>query len=464
MYTCGITAYYTAHIGNMRTYINEDILKRVLLHRGYRVNHVQNITDVGHLASDAGEGDDKLRHEAEKEKKSMKEIADMYTAIFTDDLNRLNVIMPNTMPKATDHIPEMLDLIAKLDRKGYLYKAENGIYFDTSKFAGYGELTGMSFERLVSELREGARVEKVAGKRNPTDFAVWRFASGSEKECIWDSPFGRGFPGWHIECSAMSMKYLGKHFDIHCGGIDHIQIHHTNEIAQSEAATGEKFVNYWVHNNFLVVDDKKMSKSLRSIYSVDHVMKMGYSAIALRFFLLSGHYRQTLNFTFEAMSNAEKTMRGIYQFLERLASAPRAEKSADSRAFMAKIRVSVRMFFKSLDDDLNMPAALAAMHGVIKDTNIRIAEGKLSRTEAACVIDGMMEMDEVLGLEFAKQIKKGEPKSASEIEALINDRDAARRAKDFAKADRIRTMLKQKFHVVVEDTESGSRWHEEQSQ
>ncbi|MFI5412306.1 MAG: class I tRNA ligase family protein, partial [Candidatus Micrarchaeales archaeon] len=267
MYTCGVTVYYSPHIGNMKKYVMDDILKRVLLHNGYTVTQIENITDVGHLVSDADTGEDKMKIAAEREHKSMKDIADMYTKMFLKDSELLNVLKPDVMPRATEHIKDMLDLLEVLDKKGFLYKAENGIYFDTSKFKNYGKLTGMSFKQLNEQQKGGARIEEVKGKKRITDFAVWRFAHGDEKEMIWESKFGRGFPGWHLECSTMSMKYLGNHFDIHTGGIDHLPIHHPNEIAQSEAATGEPLANYWIHYEFLVVDNTKMSKSIGNIYT-----------------------------------------------------------------------------------------------------------------------------------------------------------------------------------------------------
>lgn len=461
LYTCGITAYYSAHIGNMRTYVEEDILKRVLMHDGYTVTHVQNITDVGHLVSDADTGEDKLRLEADKEHKTMKEVAEFYTRIFIEDCKLLNIIMPDQMPKATDHIKDMLELLETLDQKGYLYKAENGIYFDTSKFKGYGKLTGMTFKQLNKQLKEGARVEKVEGKRNATDFAVWRFAHGDEHEMVWDTKWGKGFPGWHLECSAMSMKYLGKHFDIHCGGIDHLQIHHPNEIAQSEAATGEKFVNYWMHMNFLTIDGAKMSKSLNNIYAVKHIVEKGHSPLALRFFLISGHYKQSLNFTFEALSNAENTLNGIYSFLERMAEVKNKEKNANTIEFKKKVRENKKKFFKNVNNDLNLTSAIADMHAIISETNTRMASGKLNRSEARFVVKSMLEIDEILGLRFDHHISHKRQPLDAKVKKLVDEREAARAAKDFKRADEIRTMLREQYNVVLEDTKDGVKWHKE---
>ena len=462
MYTCGITAYYYAHVGNMRAYLQEDVIKRVLTHSGYSVKHIQNVTDVGHLVSDADTGEDKLRLEADREHRSMADVAELYTKYFIEDCKALNVVMPDRMPKATGHIGDMLKLIGILDEKGYLYTAHNGVYFDTSKFEGYGRLTGLSFERLNNELREGARVERVEGKRNPTDFAVWRFAHGDEKEMVWESKWGRGFPGWHLECSAMSMKYLGEHFDLHMGGIDHIQIHHTNEIAQSEAATGRKFVNYWMHMNFLTVDGGKMSKSLRNIYTIRDITGKGHPPMALRLFLISGHYRQGLNFTFEALQNTERTLNGIYAFLERLPEAMEA-KGPGSKEFLSKVRSYRDTFFKELGDDINMPGALASMHGLIREANSRAAQAGFGAGEADAVKAAMLEMDTVLGLGFKDYMKRAKPSMGADIRALVDERERARRSKDFARADGIRELLREKYHVILEDTENGVRWRTERA-
>ncbi|MGC8649164.1 MAG: cysteine--tRNA ligase, partial [Candidatus Micrarchaeia archaeon] len=275
LYTCGPTAYFYAHIGNMKAYIDEDLLKRALLYNGYKVKHVMNVTDVGHLKSDQESGEDKVRAEAVAEHKTMREIVDFYSNLFFSDLKKLNIIMPDIIVRASDAIEDILKLIDILDKKGYLYKTKDGVYFDTSKFKDYGALIGMSFEQLNKQLKAGARVERSTEIKNITDFAVWRFALEDEKEMVWESKFGRGFPGWHIECSAISMKSLGEHFDIHCGGIDHIPIHHTNEIAQSEAATDKKFVNYWFHVGFLTVNGSKMAKSLKNIYTLADLEKKG---------------------------------------------------------------------------------------------------------------------------------------------------------------------------------------------
>ncbi|MCL5430198.1 MAG: cysteine--tRNA ligase [Candidatus Marsarchaeota archaeon] len=458
-YTCGITAYYTAHIGNMRKYTMDDVIKRVLMHNGYSVEHIENVTDVGHLAGDANTTDDKMRVSAETQHKTMKQIAEAYFGMFLKESDYLNIIKPNQFLFASENIQVMFDLIKKLDDKGYLYKIGTGMYYDTSKFKNYGKLTGSTFKQLNEKLKAGATVERVDGIRNITDFAVWRFAEGTDM--IWDSPWGRGFPGWHIECSAMSMKALGEHFDVHTGGVDHIAIHHSNEIAQSEAATGQKFVNYWVHHEFLVVNGQKMSKSIGNIYTVQQIIDKGYSPMALRLFYMSGHYRQILNFTFEALTNTENTIKSIYNFLGRLSEAKNKSKNDDTKEFKKKISDHKRMFFKTLDDDINTPMALAEMHAVMNDTNQRESTGKLNSSEAKFVIKTMLSFDSVLGLRFDEHIKSKKEPLDKEIKRLIEEREAARNGRDFKKADDIRNVLKDKYHIIIEDTKEGMRWHKE---
>ena len=456
MYTCGPTVYSYAHIGNLKSYVSEDVLKRTLLHDGYNVKHVMNITDVGHLVGDMDIGEDKVHMAARIEHKSAYDIAKFYSEQFFTDLKRLNVIMPDVIPRATEHVPQMLALIKKLDSKGYLYALDNGVYFDTSKFKRYGELTGMDFEKLNKRLKAGARVERVTGLRNITDFAVWRFARGDEKEMIWDSEWGRGFPGWHIECSAMSMQYLGEHFDIHCGGIDHIPIHHTNEIAQSEAATGKKFVNYWVEMNFLTINGTKFSKSLHNTYTLQEVIEKGFSAEAVRFFFVSSHYRRKLNFTFEALGNMEKTLMSIYSFLDHVSNVDSGG-GADKK-FIADVERLRKAFFAALDDDINTPQAMSRMHELIGKTNKRMENGELDKEEAKAVIEAMLDFDSILGIGLVEHAKSKKELPAG-AEKLIEERDAARSSKDFAKADAIRKELKEKYGVILEDTGNGTRWY-----
>jgi cysteinyl-tRNA synthetase len=458
MYACGPTVYYYAHIGNMKTYLSEDVIKRVLIHKGYRITHVMNITDVGHLVGDGDVGEDKVVSSAKTEHKTAYQIAEHYTKTFLEDSKLLNILPPDITPKATEHINDMIALISTLEAKGYTYKAENGIYYDTSKFKDYGELTGSTFKELNEQLRGGARVERVAGLRNITDFAVWRFSKPEQTEMVWDTKWGKGFPGWHIECSAMSMKYLGTHFDLHFGGIDHIAVHHTNEIAQSDAAVGSRVVNCWMHMNFLTVDGMKMSKSLNNIYTVKDIMEKQHDALAIRFFMISGHYRQQLNFTFEALASAENTLKGIYAFLTRMAEVENKIENTDTTEFKKKIGNFKKTFFKELDDDINMPNALANMHALMNEANSRLASNKLNRKEARVVFRVMLEFDEILGLDFASYSKSRKSALGKEVKALIDQREDARLKKDYAKADDIRKILKDRHNVVLEDTKDGLKW------
>lgn len=458
MYACGPTVYSAPHIGNFRAYLEQDVLKRVLTHEGYAVDHVLNITDVGHLVGDANLGEDKVKLAAEREHKTARQVADFYTELFLGDMKKLNIIPPTKMPKATDHIKEMIEMIEVLEKKGYLYTVPTGVYFDTSKFKEYGKLTKMTFKKLNLFLKAGARVERAAGLRNITDFAVWRFRkSESKDDMVYDTKWGEGFPGWHIECSAMSIKYLGETFDIHCGGVDHIPIHHTNEIAQSEAATEKKFVNYWVHNNFLTVDGGKMAKSIGNVYTISMLEEKGFSPTAVRYMLISAHYRKKLNFTLEALKNVSKTLVGIYSFLQRLQDLK--SDSKQDKDFQILVKESSEAFFKQLENDLNVPAALSAMHGLITETNRKIESDSLSTTDAKLVLKTMLEFDEILGLEFEKNSKQNKKEIKGEIEGLINEREKARLSKDFKRSDEIRDLLKNNYKIIVEDTKDGQKWH-----
>jgi len=460
MYACGPTVYSAPHIGNMRTYLEQDILKRALIHCGYKVNHVVNITDVGHLVGDANLGEDKVKLAAEREHKSARQVADFYTSEFERDIVQLNIIPADVMPKATAHIKEMLALTKKLDAKKYLYRVQTGIYYDTSKFKQYGKLTAMTFAKLNKYLKAGARVERASGIKNITDFAVWRFRERQAvDDMIWDSEWGEGFPGWHIECSAMSMKYLGETLDIHCGGIDHIPIHHTNEIAQSEAATGKKFVNYWVHTNFLTVEGRKMAKSIGNVYTISDLIKKGFSPMAIRYILISAHYRKKLNFTFDSLSNVAKTLNGIYSFLQRLSEVKTSGNAKDAK-FAKTISDSNKEFFKEVDNDLNIPGALSSMHSLISETNRRLEQGKLTGNDAKKVLAAMIEFDQILGLGFEKQARP-KPEPNADIKKLIEERENARREKDFKRSDQIRDMLKENYKIILEDTKDGVRWHRE---
>jgi len=439
MYTCGPTVYDFAHIGHARTYTFSDILKRTLEFNGYKVNHVMNITDVGHLTSDADTGDDKIEKTAEREHKSALEIARFYTDDFFSMLEALNIKTPQIVCKATDNIPEMIDLIKTLERKGFTYETQDGVYFDTSKFEEYGILMGKMFESLQKTLRAGARVEMVPGKRNPTDFALWKFSpKDSKRQMEWDSPWpapGRGkvqgFPGWHIECSAMSMKFLGETFDIHTGGIDHVPVHHTNEIAQSEAATGKKFVKYWVEGNHLLVEGEKMSKSLGNFFRVADIIEKGFDPIALRYLYLTAHYRSELNFTWESLEGAQNALNNLREEI----------------SYWDEAKVGCAEFEKNfkdaISDDLNTPKAIAVMFAMVKSDY----PGSAKRKSAEY-------MDQVLGLKLS-EVKKLE--LTTEARELIDKRESFRLKGEFAQADKVRDELL-KMGIEVEDTSEGSRW------
>jgi len=454
IYTCGPTVYWYPHIGNMRAFIFEDVLKRALLINGFKVIHVMNITDVGHLVSDADTGEDKVEKTAREEGRTAWEIAEFYTQAFFRDIETLNIIKADIYPRATQHIEDMIKLIRRLEEKGYTYIIDDGVYFDTSKFKDYGKLTGMNFEELNNYLKAGARVEFNPHKKNITDFALWKFSPKNVKRQMeWNSPWGRGFPGWHIECSAMSMKYLGETFDIHCGGIDHIPIHHTNEIAQSEAATGKKFVNYWLHCNFLIVEGKKMAKSLGNIYTVNDILSRGYSWREVRYVLLSAHYRRELNFTFKSLEDAKNTIQRIAEFLNKLKKIKRGK---HEKKFPILVRKFKREFLHSINNDLNIPKALASLFNFINETNKLINERKLSKKDSRKAINAILFADRVLGLKLDEFLE--EEKLPEEAEKLIKEREEARRKKDFETADRIRRELREKFRIILEDTPKGTKW------
>jgi len=441
VYTCGPTVYFYAHIGNMRTYIFEDGLVRALRFLGYRVRRVMNITDVGHLVSDGDEGEDKMEVGARREGKSAWDIARFYTEAFFRDYKALNCLMPDVLCPATEYIKEMVDLVSTLEKKGFAYRIGDGIYFDTARFPEYGRLAGKSH---IEGIKEGARVEANAEKRNPSDFALWKFsAPGERRQMEWDSPWGRGFPGWHIECSAMAMKHLGDTIDIHCGGEDHVAVHHTNEIAQSEAATGRPFANYWLHGRFLVTGDAgKMSKSAGGFLTVETLREKGYDPLAYRYLCFSAHYRKQLEFTWEALDAAARTLDGLRGMVARLSE----EAGGAAAAAPDRLSASFARFSEALADDLNMPQALAALWDGLRAADAGPA-GKLAFAKTA---------DEALGLDLfrAPAVQDVLP---PELMAMVEARRQARQEKDFKKSDELRKALLEKG-VQVEDTPKGMRW------
>ena len=439
MYCCGPTVYDYAHIGNLRTYLFEDILKRVLLYNGYKVKHVMNITDVGHLTSDAEEGEDKLVKALRREglpltKQAMLKLANKYTKAFLRDIKHLNILLPDIMPKATEHIQDMIKLIKRIEKNTYTYKTSVGLIFNTGKFKNYAKFARLSLEQL----KAGARVEPDPERKNPSDFALW--ITNQPKHIMqWDSPWGRGFPGWHLECSAMSMKYLGDNFDIHCGGIDHIPVHHTNEIAQSEAATGKEWVHYWVHGEFLVMKREKMAKRGGFFITLQKVIDEGFDPLDYRYFTLTAHYRSKLNFDWEALKGAKnsfaKLKNKILEFKKDKTSKNPKNKSKYKNGFL-----------KIINDDLNMPKALALVWDIIKAEDI----GNKEKLEL------LFDFDRVFGLNLNK-VKEEKIKLPKEIMDLIKKREELRKQKKWKEADKIRANLKKKG-IILEDVDGKTKW------
>jgi len=438
MYTCGPTVYNFAHIGNLRTYLFEDFLRRTLEYAGLEVTHVMNVTDVGHLTDDGDEGEDKIIKSSRETGRSVWDIAHMYTEAFFRDIDQLNIKRPTIVCKATEHIPEMIDLVKRLEVRGYTYESGGNIYFSIDKFPDYGKLAQLD----LKDLKAGARIEVDPHKRNPHDFVLWFTRSKFEHQAmLWDSPWGKGYPGWHLECSAMSMKYLGEQFDIHCGGIDHIPVHHTNEIAQSEAATGKSpWVRYWLHGEFLVIDREKMSKSKGGFLTLERLIQEGFDPLDYRYFCLGGHYRSQLQFSFEALQAAQSARRSLRDRISQW-------NQADSRGQISlspKANQYLSQFKQHLANDLNTPQGLADLWAVVKDPDLREGE-KFALVE---------EMDQVLGLRLTERV---EEKLDPELEALIRERELARKNRDFARSDEIRSLLKSKG-ILLEDTPQGTRW------
>lgn len=431
MYVCGPTVYWYQHIGNLRTYIFSDILKRVLNYNGFKVKHIMNVTDVGHLTSDADEGEDKIEKAAKKEGKKAQEIANHYLKIFKKDFKKLNISEPNIWCKATEHIKEQIELIKKLEKKNYTYKTSDGIYFDTSKFKNYGKLAKLDIEGLKAGKRIG-----IGEKKNKTDFALWKF---SEKPGVrqqeWKSPWGIGFPGWHIECSAMSIKYLGEHFDIHTGGTDHIPIHHTNEIAQSEAATGKKFVNYWIHGAFLTSKGEKVSKSKGGLYTIPELEEKGFSPLDFRYLCLATHYRKLLNFSLEILNSAKNSHQRLKNIIFEI------KKSKDKKN-KKNIEIVKKQFLEILDDDLNTSKALSFLWDILREDRLNDSE----KYELA------LEFDKVFGLNLDKEEKIKIPMA---VKRLIAEREKMRKKKDWKKADELRKKIN-KLGYAIDDTEKGS--------
>ena len=433
IYTCGPTVYLFPHIGNMRAYIFEDILKRVMIYNGFSVKHVMNITDVGHLTSDRDDGEDKIEIEAIKEGKSAWQIAKFYTDIFFKDEKYLNIIKPNIICKATDNINEQISLIKTLEKKGFTYKIDDGIYFDTSKVSDYTKLSHQNLDFL----KEGASIEINKDKKNHTDFALWKFSPKDVKRQMeWNSPWGVGFPGWHLECSAMSLKYLGDQFDIHCGGIDHINIHHTNEIAQTESATGKKpWVNFWIHGAFLnIKNGEKMAKSGGNYLTLENsFIKKGIDPLVYRFATFTTHYRKSMEWNDEIMVAAENGFKNLHLKMYNLGNK------------IGKVNNDWKdKFIFSVNDDLNMPQAMAILNEMLRsdiDNSNKLATA--------------LDFDKVLGLRLEETIQN-KVDISTEVQSLVKDREIARNDKNWAKSDELRLKIKE-LGYEINDSSSGSQ-------
>lgn len=431
MYSCGPTVYSYAHIGNMRAYLFMDSLRRVLKMNGYKINGVLNITDVGHLLSDADEGEDKMEVAAKASGKSPYEIAAHYTSFFMRDIARLNIEIPEVVAKATDHIDDMLTFVKELEAKGFAYETSDGVYFDIEKFPSYGKLSGAKLEDNIA----GARVDVNTEKRHPADFALWKKAP-KEHIMQWDSPWGKSYPGWHIECSAMSRKYLGDLFDIHTGGVDHIPIHHENEIAQSEALTGKACVNYWMHGEFMQIDGGKMSKSLGNTYTLDDLEDRGYSSMAFRYFCLNTHYRKKLNLTFEGLDGAKVAYK-------RLLTLVKDCSTSTNNASDEVIDTFKTQFIAAINDDINFPLALGHVWTLLKNGS------------AKNIYDACMWADQCLGLslsDFSPLVNTDTV--PDEVTAIAEQRKIARDNKDWAQSDVLRNKLAE-LGWAVKDARDG---------
>lgn len=429
MYSCGPTVYNYAHIGNLRTYVFMDLLRRALKYEGYNIKGVMNITDVGHLTDDGDNGEDKMAKTAREQKKDPWQIAKYYTEIFLKDFGRLNIGVPEIVCKATDYIGEMIEYVEGLIANGYGYETEDGIYFDISKFKDYGQLSGNTLE----DLKAGARIEVNDGKRNPYDFAIWKKAP-KEHIMQWPSPWGQGYPGWHIECSTMSRIHLGDQFDIHTGGVDHIPIHHENEIAQSEGFTGKNPAKFWIHGDFMLVDGGKMSKSLGNTYTIDQLIEKGYSPMVFRFFCLNAHYRKKLNFTFDTMDGAKTSY-------ERLCQSLLKHKNSSAKTSEEVLEKYRAEFLADIQDDLNIPAALGVLFTMLKEP------------ASVDIYNLALKFDEVFGLDFDK-IQEEKQDIPEEIIKKAEEMQSARLEKNWPVADAIRAELNE-LGYIVKNTKEG---------
>jgi len=435
LYTCGPTVYNFIHIGNLRTFLWEDILKRFLEYEGFKVKHIMNITDV----------DDKTIRDSQKEGITLKEFTERYTKAFFEDIESVRIKKADHYPRATEHIPEMIEIIKKLEKNGHTYISDGSVYFRISTFNDYGKLSGID----LSQIKPGARVElDEYEKEDVRDFVLWKAAK--EGEPFWDTIYGKGRPGWHIECSAMSMKYLGETFDIHTGAVDNIFPHHENEIAQSECATGKKFVNYWLHAEHLIVEGEKMSKSKGNFYTLRDLLEKGFSPLPIRYLLISVPYKKKLNFTFPSLQGAYEAIKRLDSFILRLKEINESQKEG-GKEVLPQIQSFKENFLNSLRDDLNTAEALGSLFSFVKDINILIDEGEISALNAGLILNTLRDFDKVF------DILPKATKAEEEILNLINLRENLRKEKKFKEADEIRNKLKE-MGIILEDTPSGTRY------
>ncbi|UCF38615.1 MAG: cysteine--tRNA ligase [Acidobacteriota bacterium] len=436
MYTCGPTVYHFVHIGNFRTFMFQDILRRYLLYKGFRLTHVMNITDV----------DDKIIINARKRNQTIADYTKEFEEAFLEDMKSLRIQQPEIMPKATEHIQEMLDLVSTLQQKGLTYQSDGSTYFRIDGFSDYGKLSHLDSSATV---QSGRVDDDEYTKENPRDFVLWK--AKREGEEWWSSPFGEGRPGWHLECSAMSMKYLGSSFDIHCGGVDLVFPHHENEIAQSEGATGRPFVKYWVHAAHLIVEGQKMSKSLGNFFTLRDLLAKGCRPRSLRYLLASVHYRKQLNFTFDGLEQSEASIRRVNDFIVRLREIP--DEIAANPALEQRVALARSQFEQAMDDDLNTSAALASIFELVRDVNIQIEEGSLGGENRDQVLEFLRGVNSVFDVFDVEEQQLDD----DEIRQLIEERIQARRDRNFQRADEIRQMLMEK-NILLEDTREGTRW------
>jgi len=442
LYTCGPTVYDYAHIGNLRTYIHEDILHKALEYFGYNVKRVMNITDVGHLESDSDDGEDKMVKGARRENKTVWEVAQYYTDAFFEDIKKLNIKKPDIIEKATNHIEDYIEFIRVLEEKGYTYVRDGNVYFDISKVDDYTKLSGMNLDELKVAIRDDVEVD--INKKNLQDFVLWFTKSKFENQMMkWESPWGNGYPGWHIECSVIAHKYLGENIDIHCGGVDHIPVHHTNEIAQTEAYTGKKWVNTWWHGEFLLDKEGKMSKSKNEFLTISLLEEKGYDPLAYRYYVLNSHYRKQLAFTFDSLDMASKA----YEKLKRktISLKDKVKENDKITSNSEQFKEKFKMF---LEDDLNTANAITVVFEVLKSNIIN----NLEKYKLVEDFDRVLSLN-LLNSNDAKSLNVDE----KEIDELIKKRNEAKKAKDFAMADEIRDELK-RMGIKLEDTPNGVNW------